>query len=115
MRGIRSHQGEETTLLTVTLTERQYNYLKAMFRERLESHEIREMTGYPRDERGARLAMELWEALFKASREESRIQQNDDESAMGRIPTSENGQPPTRSGPQGLQSQDLMDAMGESL
>ncbi len=45
---------------TVTLTEEQCRYLGALFRERLESHNIREKSGYPQDERGARLAMELW-------------------------------------------------------
>ncbi len=52
---------------TVTLTKEQCEYLEAMFRERLESHQIREKTGYPQDEEGARFAMELWRALLNAS------------------------------------------------
>ncbi len=44
---------------TITLTEEQCRYLMALFRERLESHDIREKSGYPQDEQGARLAKEL--------------------------------------------------------
>ncbi len=50
-------------LIAVALSAEQCRYLGSMFRERVESHEIRERTGYPQDEEGARLAMELWRAF----------------------------------------------------
>lgn len=54
-------------LFTVFLTEEQCRYLVALFMERVESHEIRSMTGYPQDEEGARFAAELWKAFLTAS------------------------------------------------
>ncbi len=108
--GMRPRQMAMPTLLTVTLTEEQCKYLGAMFQERLESHEIREKSGYPQDEEGARFASELLEAFLRASPEDRNIQEdrhtqhNDDDDTMSGMPGIENGQPAQHSGPQGPQS-----------
>jgi hypothetical protein len=107
---MRPRQRTMSKLLTVTLTEEQCKYLGVMFQERLESHEIREKSGYPQDEEGARLASELLEACLRASPEDRHIQEDrhtphhDDDDTMSGMPGIENGQPPEHSGPQGPQS-----------
>lgn len=107
---MRPQQMAMPTLFTVTLTEEQCKYLGAMFQERLESDEIREKSGYPQDEEGARLASELVEACLRASPEDRHIQEarhtqhNDDDETMSGMPGIENGQPTGQSGPQGPQS-----------
>ncbi len=63
---MRQQETAVSRLLTVILTEEQCKHLGALFRERLESHELRKKTGYPQDEEGARLAKELWMAFLSA-------------------------------------------------
>ncbi len=101
---MRPRQMATSKLLTVTLTEEQCKYLGAMFQERLESHEIREKSGYPQDEEGARLASELLEACLRASPEDRHTPHHDDDETMSGMPGIENGQPTEQSGPQGPQS-----------
>ena len=61
---MRQQEISTSKLLTVVLTEEQCQYLGAMFRERVKSDEIREKTGYPQDEKGARIAKDLWRAFL---------------------------------------------------
>jgi hypothetical protein len=107
---MRPRQMAMSKLLTVTLTEEQCKYLGALFQERLEGHEIREKSGYPQDEEGARVASGLLKAILMASPEDRNIQgdrhtqHNDDDDTVSGIPGIENGQPTEHSGPQGPQS-----------
>ena len=64
-------EGEAPERLMIVLTEEQRKYLASLFLERVETHRIREMTGYPQDEEGARFAEELWMAVLSALPEES--------------------------------------------
>ncbi len=102
VKGMRPERIEIFKSFTVTLTKEQCEYLEAMFRERLESHQIREKTGYPQDEEGARFAMELWRALLNAS---SQYGQNRGEN--GNVTRRKSGiesrQPVEHGNPDGLQ------------
>lgn len=64
-------EGELPERFMIVLTEQQCEYLASLFLERVEAHKIREMTGYPKDEEGARLVEELWMAVLSALQEES--------------------------------------------
>jgi hypothetical protein len=64
-------EGETPERFMIVLTEEQCEYLASLFLERVETHRIREMTGYPQDEEGARFAEELWMAVLSALPEES--------------------------------------------
>jgi len=85
--GMGQQECETPQLFTVTLSEEQCRYLGSLFRERVESHEIRRRTGYPQDEEGARLAMELWRAFVCA------VPQEDDGSALRGSPDIRNARP----------------------
>lgn len=91
---------------TVTLTKEQCEYLEAMFRERLESHQIREMTGYPQDEEGARLAMELWRALLNGSSQHGQ-ERGENGSVMRKKSGIESRQPVEHGNPDGLQRSEI--------
>jgi len=59
-------EGETPERFMIVLTEEQCEYLASLFLERVETHRIREKTGYPQDEEGARFAEELWMAVLSA-------------------------------------------------
>ncbi len=107
--GVKGMRPEGIAILksfTVTLTEKQCEYLEAMFRERLESHQIREKNRYPQDEEGGRFAMELWRAFRNTS-----SQHGQDRGENGNVMLKKSGiesrQPVEHGNPDGLQRPEI--------